>query len=331
MKKILRKIVPKNVIEFIRVKKIKIHTKKLAKLDSKRFMNHSFIMQHNVKSFEQYEAKITKLYHSIEKGLSYEETRLGFGKEVLDNLLLLMNGYKSCGFPLDTEFYSTALSNLYKYIELHEKKGYDVEHLKQQVKNLNGRSNDLGGTYDLRIKEVLENLNCDFEKFSMSRHSVRDFSDKPVDIELVKKAIHLAQNTPSACNRQGWKIRVIADDSVKRVMEKNQNGNRGFGHLIDKYLLITTDSRYFAMPRERNQPYIDGGMYAMNLLYSLHYNGIATIPLSASLTYEQEKNIRRALKLEESENLILFIGIGNYLESCKIPKSTRKTPEITII
>ena len=68
----------------------------------------------------------------------------------------------------------------------------------------------------------------------------------------------------------------------------------------------------------------------MNLLYGLHYNGLATIPLSASLTDTQESAIRQELDITESENFILIIGVGNYSVSCKIPKSTRRSPKVRI-
>lgn len=164
-----------------------------------------------------------------------------------------------------------------------------------------------------------------------SRHSIRWFSDEKINEDTVKEAIRLAQYTPSACNRQGWQTILVSDQKTIVEILKNQNGNSGFGDRIQKLLLVTADLRYFNSDREIFQPFIDGGMYAQNVLNSLAYYGLASIPLSASLTSEQEKNVRRILRLDDSEELILFIGVGGYKSSNVTTRSKRRTAEIKVI
>lgn len=136
-------------------------------------------------------------------------------------------------------------------------------------------------------QEELKTLN--YENFIKSRHSIRHFGSEAVDVELLREAIQIAQYTPSACNRQGWVIRIVeSKDAIDTILE-NQNGNRGFGHEIDKLVMITCDVRAFQKNRELFQPYIDGGMYAQSVLNALYYKGIGAIPLSASLAGSQEK------------------------------------------
>ena len=122
--------------------------------------------------------------------------------------------------------------------------------------------------------------------------------------------------------------------SNKEIMQKvlnNQNGNEGFGNEFDKLILIVSDLRYFNRDRELFQAYIDGGMYAQSVLNSLHFQHIATVPLSASLSMKQEENIRKLLKLNGSEVLVMFIGIGNYPDECLTTMSTRRKPNIVHI
>lgn len=64
---------------------------------------------------------------------------------------------------------------------------------------------------------------------------------------------------------------------------------------------------------------------------SLYYERIASVPLSASLTKEQEENVRKLLKLDPAEVLIMFIGIGNYPDECQTTRSERKPAEYTVI
>ncbi|HIW21121.1 MAG TPA: nitroreductase family protein [Candidatus Dorea intestinavium] len=283
------------------------------------------------KSKEQYEASITRWYHTIEKGLAYTDYRAGFGKGNVDALLIEMKNYVSQGYDTDTYFYKTALSVLHHYILKNEEYGYMNKELVDIVSHFPGESNDEGGILKFTPANKEQINSMDYQKFAKSRHSIRHFSCIPVDIKKVKNAIKLAQLTPSACNRQGWRVRIISDKVVLKNVLLNQNGNRGFGKEIDKLLLVTADLRYFNYEREMFQAYIDGGMYAMNLINSLHYECIGTIPLSGSLTEQQEINVRNILKLEDSEIIVLFIGIGNYPENCQTTKSSRHQPKMEII
>lgn len=343
IKKILQNNMSNNNVNKLRIFKRKIFyvsdylkIKKLFKSDQKRFMKNSFGKGINSDSFEQLEARITKEYHAIEKGLSYKNLRFGFGEQPLYNLLELLKKYTSKMYSIDSHCYKTAISTLYEYVSLHEEHNKEnlipVENLKQKVKDLDETNNRLGGVTYLNKEEIEKNLLGDFKEFSLSRHSVRDYSNEPVDEELLQQAYNLAQSTPSACNRQSWKVKIVSDKNMKKIIRENQNGNRGFGEYVDKFIVITSDTQYYAKPRERNQANIDGGMYAMNLLYALHYYGIATVSLSASLMIDQEIILRKKLNISESENFIMFIGVGNYTdEEFKVPRSDRRKMKLDFI
>lgn len=63
---------------------------------------------------KQFEASITRLYHTVEKGLSYLNYRPGFGKENVVALVKSMEQY-SRQYDVDKFFYQTALSVLNEY------------------------------------------------------------------------------------------------------------------------------------------------------------------------------------------------------------------------
>lgn len=325
MKKLIKKVLPVGMMNILRDKKNEYKSKKIIKNDVNRFVKYSF-KDTDPTTYEQLEARLTKEYHSIEKGLSYKELRLGFGKRVLDNVISLVEIYLSKGYPTDSHVYVTAINNLEEYIRVHEEFEFEVTELKKKVEKFKKNSDLLtGGVKWTSKEEMLEKSKSDFKEFSLSRHSVRDYSEKPVSMDLIKEAIELSKKTPSACNRQPWRIRIVGDPTKKKIIQKNQNGNRGFGDYIDKFIIITVDTQYYARSRERNQANIDGGMYAMNLIYAFHYYNIATVPLSASLTLAQEKNLRSTFNISLSENFIMFIGIGNYSEEeFKVAKSDRR-------
>lgn len=279
---------------------------------------------------KQFEASITRLYHTVEKGLSYLNYRPGFGKENVEALVRSLEQY-SKQYSVDKFFYQTALSVLNEYVRKNAEYGVENKELSKRISALPGKKNEAGGAIKFVPLSSEELSKANYKELVETRHSIRHFSDKPVELERVENAVKLAQYTPSACNRQGWKTYIVNDKAVLREVLKNQNGNRGFGQEFDKLLVVVGDLRCFNRDREVSQVYIDGGMYAMRVLDSLYYERIASVPLSASLTKEQEENVRKLLKLDPAEVLIMFIGIGNYPDECQTTRSERKPAEYTVI
>lgn len=295
----------------------------------KRFEEYSFVDGECVTE-PQFEASITRLYHTVEKGLSYENYRAGFGKDNVEMLMKSLEQYAGRKLDIDKEFYQTALSCLHEYIRKNKDHGVDNPELETRIKNLPGKPNDCGGAITVSAPVHPERLS--YKELVTERHSIRHFSDTPLDIEIVQDAIQLAQFTPSACNRQGWKTRIVADKNrIKRILE-NQNGNRGFGHEFDKLLIITADLQTEQKNREIFEVFIDGGMYAESVINSLYYYGIGAVPLSAALTAVQEKNVRGYADISDAEVLIMFIGIGNYPEGEFLTtRSERRSADIEVI
>ena len=295
----------------------------------RRFLKYSFI-DCKCETQEQFQASITRLYHTIEKGLAYKEYRPGFGKENVEKLIKSLEQYNEKEFDCEEFFYETAISCLNAYIEKNKSYGLNQEDIEYKVRELRGKSNEKGGT--ITVNKPINTRTMNFEKLVKTRHSIRHFSDTPVDLNQIKDAIKIAQFTPSACNRQGWKTRILSNKDIIKIVLNNQNGNRGFGEEFDKLLVITSSLQAQQRKRELFQAFIDGGMYAESIINALFYEGIGSIPLSASLSGIQEHNIREALEMDDSEVFILFIGIGNYPEEEFLTaRSERRQADIVII
>lgn len=320
------------------VKKAKNKIKKLLGKTPEKTLYENYYNKYQKFSFvdgsctdeKQFEASITRLYHTVEKGLSYLNYRPGFGKENVEALVRSLEQY-SKQYSVDKFFYQTALSVLDEYVRKNTEHGVENKELSKRISALPGKKNEAGGAIKFVPLSSEELSKANYKELVETRHSIRHFSDKPVELERVENAVKLAQYTPSACNRQGWKTYIVNDKAILREVLKNQNGNRGFGQEFDKLLVVVGDLRCFNRDREVFQVYIDGGMYAMRVLDSLYYERIASVPLSASLMKEQEENVRELLKLDPAEVLIMFIGIGNYPDECQTTRSERKPAEYTVI
>ena len=105
-----------------------------------------------------------------------------------------------------------------------------------------------------------------------------------------------------------------------------QNGNNGFTETINKLLIITADTKKFTK-LESNQVFVDGGLFAMNLLLALHAQNIASCCLNTCLPYVDEKKIKRIGNIPNSERLIMMIGIGKQKDSFEVAISERVAVE----
>ena len=299
---------------------------------ARRFRRYAF-RGNKCASAEQYEAVITRWYHTIEKGLAYVNFRAGFGARNIDALLTSMENYAADGYDKNAFSFRTALSTLQAYIRKNKAYGVENPELEKRIAALGGAANEVGGVIRFVPPTLPAVQSLGYKDFVESRHSMRHFAGTPVDMGALRQAIELAQHTPSACNRQGWRVIVVHERSVLEKVRGNQNGNEGFGQEFDSLLLVTADVRAFNLDRELFQPYVDGGMYAQSILNALHYYGIASVPLSASLRKDQEANVRQILGLNEAEVLIMFIGIGNYpaAEECQTTRSERHEARYQIV
>ena len=166
----------------------------------------------------------------------------------------------------------------------------------------------------------------------MSRHSVRQFSEQTIDVSDIEKAVKLAMKAPSACNRQSCKAYFYRDKEVNKRLGELIAGNTGFDGEVQNYIVITSDMSAFYDPFERNQVYVDGGIFTMALVEALHYYGIASCILQNGEYKERNLKFKEICKnIPENEKIILFIAIGYYKDNFTYAVSHRKNLDNVLI
>lgn len=264
------------------------------------------------------------LTHVLEKGLTMPNRRLGFAqprvRELVRNCKECIALYGSADIEIQE-----AIKDLIEYRNIHFEANYklpndiieDIEALSINVKSFTPPNN-----LELNKNDVFKKCTS-FCELAYSRRTVRHFTNSTVENELLMKSVELAQTAPSACNRQSTRVTIIESkdkiDSVVRL----QNGNRGFGHLANKYLLISSEQGAWDI-RQKRSAYIDAGIFCMNLLYALYDNGIAACTLNAHLEPHEIRELRDVLSIPQSEVPIVFIAVGYPSEKMMIAKSQRK-------
>lgn len=322
IKNIIKKLVPQSFLDKRLRKFVFKNHNYFIDYDKEIFLKHSNTLLHDTQL--KYIGIIVQLYHVIEKGLTMPNMKLGFGQPRLINLIDECTSYQM-KYDTTNIQYQHALGVIAEYKKTHEEQQYPLEeNLINKINNLLEKAGDVKITqqFTKTKDDYFKYQNAAFDQFSNSRHSVRSFSGE-IKMEQIEESIRLAQNTPTACNRQPIRVHVIENKDLIAAAFNIQNGNRGFGHLIDKLVVITADISCNQQSEERNLPYVDGGIYTMNLLYALHFNKVAAIPLNWARRKEDDLKMRKIIPIPDSEVIIVFIGCGNLPEEFKLAVSKR--------
>lgn len=133
----------------------------------------------------------------------------------------------------------------------------------------------------------------------------------------------MAQTAPSACNRQPTRVHIIENKELIKQCLSLQNGNRGFGNLADKLLIVTGNLQTVLGSQEYFDLNTNVGIFIMNLSYSLHYYEIAHCILNWYALPKTDKNLRKIVEIPEEETVVSFIVCGKAPKEFKIAESPR--------
>lgn len=330
IKDFIKDNMPYNIIRFYRVLRNRFLYKQLSSYDKRRFFSSAYDMKNDI-SYENLRAKLTFHYHSLEKGLSHIDTRFGFGQTAFSELFFALDVYLDKGYPLDDEGFQQSISVISAYIDFHKKNGYQIEEIEEKFsrykKYLIPRNKDLGGTIEIKARDLPDYRDLSFAELVMNRHSIRDFGETVIPREDLIKSIALCSKTPSACNRQSSKVYIVNSSKLISEFEEKHRGLSTQGKNLQYILAVTFDQEYYNGAHERHQSFIDGALFAMTLTYALTHNNIASCTLNANFTKKRECELRRLIKVKNSEVFVCFIAIGSFPKNIKLAKSPRDMVE----
>lgn len=270
-------------------------------LDRRRYLRHALPAEHLVTDAaneRQLEGQLTKDYHRIEKGLALRQPKRPFGAEVasrLDRFTVSIPEGSALGGHV-----SSARVALDEW-------------------NAGGVADDAVSPVRVVGDRGIKNPDL----FFGTRHSVRDFSDRVVEPKTLESAVALAINTPSVCNRQAWNVR-FSDGEAARSVLRFQNGSGSFNRSVPVVAIVTVDTRLFAAASERNQPWIEGGLFAMSLVWALHALGLDACMLNMSVSNETAGQLRSVAGIDDAELVVMMIAIGYGREGHRRARSPRR-------
>lgn len=335
----------KNILKFLRYLKLDVAKRKMVNhfLNTSIFLYFQAVLDaYQYKQFADFgnkksshiikhlEADIIRLYHQVEKGLAMPDFRPRFGsKHILKLILCLEDWYRMNDLPLwhsTTREIGCAIDALKKYKELHDNLGVDVSDILPSS-FASKFDHAVIGNAGVRPIQIVTGEDRDaFHRIIRSRSSVRHFDRERIpENTIVQRAIEAAICSPSVCNRQTCKVHIYLGEHAREILSL-QNGNRGFGHQVPMVLIPTSDVRLLTGARERNQSWIDGGIFSMSLLLALHAEGLGAVSLNWCVLNQADRALHRAADIPPYERILMLIGCGYPESQAVVPISMKRHP-----
>lgn len=145
---------------------------------------------------------------------------------------------------------------------------------------------------------------------AMQRRSVRWFQPKPVPRDLVDKALLVARQSPTACNRLPYEIRLFDDPQLVRQVASVPFGSAGYSHQIPTVAVVIGRQSNFFSPRDRHVIYIDASLAAMAFMLGLETLGLASSVINWPDFEPLEIKMQKLLGLNVDERVVMLIAIG---------------------
>ena len=205
----------------------------------------------------------------------------------------------------------------------------------------------IGKAQVLTDDEMLQKSLAFYQKL-ISRRTIRNFSEKPVDSEVIENCIKAAGTAPSGANMQPWHFVLISDPKIKKQIriaaEKEEiefYENRAPKEWLEALAPLGTDN---------NKPYLETAPYLIAIFMQRfgklpdgrevkHYYGLESVGIAtgmlitaihnaglASLTHTPSPMgfLNEILDRPKNERPFLLLVVGHPARDTRVPDIKRK-------
>lgn len=194
---------------------------------------------------------------------------------------------------------------------------------------------------DLSPQDMLTSVTA-FRDLMRQRHSVREFSDRPVSADVIRAAVQAAGSAPSGANQQPWHFSAIAAPQMKsRIREAAEAEERKFydggagdawlaalepigtgaskPHLeIAPWLIVIFAQRWGMRDGERVKHYYvpeSVGIATGMLITALHQAGLCCL----THTPNPMGFLNELCDRPENEKAVMILAVGHPAENATVP------------
>lgn len=288
------------------------------------------------RAYWQLSSELIFQFHKIEKGLCMPGKPRFFGELPVKRTMRLIQRWQQAGLPASDPVHRAAQSCLVAYqkrMRLTPPPATIPNRFLSDLEALlgSGRPEDEAYSTPCPLEPVEAGDLEALQRLVRARRSVRSYSPQSVPMEAVSRAVSMAQLSPSACNRQPWQVHQF--DQRERIdsLLKLQNGNAGFGHTVPLLLILTAKTSAFFDGSERNQPYIDGGLFTMSLILALQAQGLSSCCLNWCVTPELDRRCHAEAPIPDDEHILMYLAVGYAADGALAPRSARRDPGTVLV
>lgn len=146
----------------------------------------------------------------------------------------------------------------------------------------------------------------------MSRRSIRNYKEKPVERALVEEVMKCGINAPNGQNKQSWEVRIVDDpafqNEIRAAMAATGNERAaGCFYNAPVWLFIACDKSY-------DFSTIDCGLLSQNIMLSANSLGLGTVclgsPVRFILTSPDKDKVLSKLGFSDGYELCICIAMG---------------------
>lgn len=166
-------------------------------------------------------------------------------------------------------------------------------------------------------------------QLALRRRSVRHYLARPADRELVRKAMEIAAQSPSACNRQAFKFLFYDETELVRRIVEIPGGVVGYE--LPSVIVVVGSYRGYFDARDFNVPVIDASLASMAFVLALETLGLASVCINWSCSPENDRMVRDIVTLQDDEFVVMLIGVGYPSPDGKIPFSAKRPVDDLLI
>lgn len=167
----------------------------------------------------------------------------------------------------------------------------------------------------------------DFEEIVKNRRAVRDYEDKPVSDEQLKKLFDIVRFTPSAINLQHWEFIIVKDIARRKALRECTPRSQkqleeapvdiivlGNSDVIAHIDMVTDPVRKERAQGLEKNPESDRRMWAqqnanlaaMTLMLAAQSMGLSTCPMTG---FDSDM-VRKEFNIPEKYEIVMLIPLG---------------------
>ncbi len=168
---------------------------------------------------------------------------------------------------------------------------------------------------------------ADMTTLARHRRSVRWYTKKQVPRSDIDKALEVAAQSPTACNRMPYEYRIFDDPQLVKEVADIPFGAGGYSHQMPNVAVVVGKLDSYFSPRDRHAIYVDGSLSAMSFIYALETQGISSCIINWPDFEPLEMKMQKKLGLGPDERVIMLIAFGYADPKGEIPYSMKKDVE----